>query len=422
MECRNCGAKIKENNILCEICGAQTDNAGVVTGNYFRVDIDNAGKLTKPEKKKRLTVPQIKIIALLCIFLLAGSSAGVYVANRVLNPELVRVLVEPSLEYEWVYLHDGLIYAMKDDSFAIIDKHGEIIMTAPYQVRRIFDGLIYVTQGRGSRITSGIIDKNGEIVIDFIYNHILGFNDGIATVLHDGKFGAINASGELVIPLVYERITNFYDGAAFARKDRYNEWVIIDTAGNITAELKEEYDWILNSTDGLAVAMKNGKSGVINLSEEIILPFEYDWIWNFIEDLFPVGKNDGFWHFDTPQPRPIIKYGYINKNNEVIIPFIYDNAQPFINGLAAVSVDGKFGVIDKSGEVILPFEYDNLFVAGQLIAAEINKKWGIINKAGEILLPFEYDRVISDASDNAGRYSLVCIQKDGKWGILEVRK
>ncbi|MDE6321329.1 MAG: WG repeat-containing protein, partial [Muribaculaceae bacterium] len=54
------------------------------------------------------------------------------------------------------------------------------------------------------------------------------------------------------------------------------------------------------------------------------------------------------------------KSGFIDKSGSVVIPFIYDNAYNFSEDWAAVQKDGSYGFIDHSGKVVLPFIYDDV--------------------------------------------------------------
>ncbi len=51
----------------------------------------------------------------------------------------------------------------------------------------------------------GFVNKNGEVVIDYIYDNVSEFNtSGFASVKKDGKWGAINQSGDIVAEIQYE--------------------------------------------------------------------------------------------------------------------------------------------------------------------------------------------------------------------------
>ena len=48
-------------------------------------------------------------------------------------------------------------------------------------------------------------------------------------------------------------------------------------------------------------------------------------------------------------------YGYMSTDMSWVCPAIFDSAEPFIQGLAVASLDGKYGMIDTNGNTVLPF-------------------------------------------------------------------
>ncbi len=71
-----------------------------------------------------------------------------------------------------------------------------------------------------------------------------------------------------------------------------------------------------------------------------VVPCKYDDVEDFVEGLAAV-KLDGKW-------------GYIDTTGREVIPFKYDYAGDFSEGLAAVNLDGKRGFIDTTGQVVIP--------------------------------------------------------------------
>ena len=119
----------------------------------------------------------------------------------------------------------------------------------------------------------------------------------------------------------------------------------------------------------------------------------------------------------------------------------YDAVTSFQGGIAWVRKDGKWGSIDKSGNIIIPliyagdlgdtippFSLDNGLI---IVQKEKEDKRGVIDKTGAVILPFEYD-VLIRASDewvsglwmecSGGDESVLIVQKDGVWGIIDVEK
>lgn len=63
-----------------------------------------------------------------------------------------------------------------------------------------------------------------------------------------------------------------------------------------------------------------------------------------------------------------------------VIPFIYDYLWNFSEGLASVELNGKWGFIDKTGKEVIPFIYDSVWYFSEgLAAVELNGKWGYIS-------------------------------------------
>lgn len=67
------------------------------------------------------------------------------------------------------------------------------------------DGLLSFSQKEFPH-KKGCLDINGKIVIAPKYDGIYDFNNGIAIVLDNRKYGAIDTKGNIVIPIVYDRL------------------------------------------------------------------------------------------------------------------------------------------------------------------------------------------------------------------------
>lgn len=104
--------------------------------------------------------------------------------------------------------------------------------------------------------------------------------------------------------------------------------------------------WNVELNGYLRCENTEGKYGIIDSRNNIIIPFEYDKIssyYNGKTELIPVKRNG--------------RWGYINHSNKVIIPFNFDMAEPFDKGddVAFVIQNGKYGYIDRTGKEIMPF-------------------------------------------------------------------
>ena len=152
-------------------------------------------------------------------------------------------------------------------------------------------------------------------------------------------------------------------------------------------------DWVVDATkgDSLGVYAIDGRRGFINTKNgEIIIDAkanDYEKAWVFSEGLAAVVKGG--------------KIGFINKSNELVIPFQFDYSSSrwgdtgylFHDGYCVMTnKDGKFGLIDISGNWVVEPEYDELWNAhktGNRIVVN-DGKHGVLDSCGNVVYPTEY--------------------------------
>ena len=138
---------------------------------------------------------------------------------------------------------------------------------------------------------------NGRVVIPARYDIASPFNNGLAYVSINGKWGFIDKKGTLVIPAIYDSVWYFSEGRAPVKID--------------------------------------GKWGFIDKTGALIIPAKYTSVGFYCEGLASVEING--------------KWGFIDKTGDLVIPAIYDNAYSFKNGKAKVKLTSRWLTIDPSG-------------------------------------------------------------------------
>ncbi len=116
---------------------------------------------------------------------------------------------------------------------------------------------------------------------DKTYDHIGEFQQGIAIVEKGGKYGAIMVGGKEIISPIYDELSVFDNGLATVRFN--DEERTINMLGQILVKkegdeifLPEEYDWGYDFIGGSSVVFKNGQGyGVISCTYETILELVY---------------------------------------------------------------------------------------------------------------------------------------------------
>ncbi len=149
----------------------------------------------------------------------------------------------------------------------------------------------------------------------------------------------------------------------------------------------------LNTIDdqGMILAhKKGGKKGYIDITEKVLIPFDYDEIGIFskclAKDLAPViiGK----------------KQGFINRKGEVVIPLEYD-ARSYVtyfyeSGVAILTKNGKAGAIGPENNILVPFEYDEIERSDirDCLIARKGDGWIIISTKGKQLSDYNNHTIV----------------------------
>ena len=285
----------------------------------------------------------------------------------------------------------------------------------------------------------GHIDKNGKEVIPLIYDYVSTFSEGLARVGKDGKYGCIDKTGKEVIPFIYDDIEYFND-EGLARVKKNGKYGFVDKTGKEIVPLIS--DFAISFNEGLVCVKKDGRYGFMDKTGKEVVPLIYDYCYDFNEGLARV-KKDGKYGFVDKNGKEVVpliydgdyyvygfkeglacvikdnKWGFVDKTGKVIVQLIYDDVDSFHEGLARVGKDDKYGYIDKTGKEVVPLIYDDgyeylsaSFREG-LACVGKNGKYGYIDKNGKEVVPFIYDRV---TYFNEG---LAHVKKDGKWGIVD---
>ena len=276
------------------------------------------------------------------------------------------VRVNPDLSYDVLHEIEWIEYGIQDGTFAI-KKNGLL----------------------------GFINANG---VDFIkpqYDDHCAFENGFACVKQNGKWGFINKNNEIVIPFEYDMpdfccdeenpvkynsSSSFvnHNGRLLATVAKGEKWGIIELNNNVILPFK--YDWLLLGTGRYIGAKLNHKWGLIDINGNVIVPFIYDEIEMDGNGLpYLTVKKDGL-------------KGLFSYENGLIIPCEYENIEPYHNTICAKKQNGKYVLLGydnkeltKEYYFISPYPENGLYLAG-----EDKKHCGYINEQGEIIVPFRY--------------------------------
>lgn len=238
------------------------------------------------------------------------------------NGKIVLETAPNAYNYE-TYFKEGLARVMQNFKCGFMDYNGKIVIETKYDdVMDFSEGLAAVKQASDSWDSKwGFIDKNGKVVIDFLFSHQpTNFSSGRAFIKgNDGKFGIIDAKGKVLVEPKYNQAFPFENGFAtvsYTDAKWQTTYEIIDINGKVIKSFTREKsgsETILLSgfKNGLAVAMKSGKYGLIDTKGNVIV--------NFIFMKLNQMNDDRAYAELFDQKTKSITSGYIDKNGKFVI-------------------------------------------------------------------------------------------------------
>lgn len=305
--------------------------------------------------------------------------------------------------------------------------------------------------------TNGILSKN-KIKCD---NLISFFNSNLIVITQNNKEGVIDSNFNVVIepqyntvePYLYNENLMIYQPFKEGKTTYYRP-AILDLKGNIVLDFKYDDLTIISLEPFLLIAKINNKYGVINLKDEVIIPFEYEYFKPHNERSKYLIAEKEYSNFDI-----------IDINNNIIIPFekycrmqflsdetfiksydkfthyenlifdfnnnkVCDTKFKFIKDsdcdsdiIGATTDFENWGYIDKYGKTVIDFKYKDVhdFVGSYAFVAKdlTEKNHGLIDKNGNEILPFKFSFVAPLEIKALNNGEIFIIGQNGEFGIVD---
>lgn len=268
-----------------------------------------------------------------------------------------------------------------------------------------------------------------------IYADVYSFQNGLAIAskyTEDGeyKYGVVDEEGVAYIPVNYDEISLFKEGSNYrdnVYKCQRNGKFGLVNAQDITL-LQCEYSSIKHSGEYVYL-VKNGKNGYAELkgTDEVksLIPCIYDKLESYSKDAPMRATYNG-------------KEGMIDGNNKIIIPFEYSNIGKFYNvgayNMAWVEQDGKYGIYNIDGTVIQPWDIEKAYVMNEnsgttyltfddfpdpstpYIHIVVNGMTGVLSgKTYKTVIPCKYGYISPVINERA------FYKANNKWGIMDIQ-
>ena len=304
-------------------------------------------------------------------------------------------------KYQSLYpLNQQLILATMQDPlqnqeiYGIIDLEGNIVLDFEYGWLSMFNNMIVASKKVGSAWRFGMMDQSYQVILPFEYDQIKTLNNRFAVIMRADRSGLIDASGQIVVAPEYHEIElkgDFFRGKLF---DRY--------------EIKNEENQLLSThqvsrlesvSKGVIVTTGVNESHLISPNGKVLTTHKDVEILEFKGDWATIKKNGLFGLVDV-------------EGREIVNPshrFIWITEK-----FAGIQqTDGNWALLDRNLKTISTRRYQALNPGSEgLFAVKRQDSWGFVNRKGEEVIPPQYQQVSDFANNQAFANYL------GSWGII----
>jgi len=299
--------------------------------------------------------------------------------------------------YEHIYyLGNNFFKISEKGKWGIINVTGrEIVPCKHERIEYFSDDFFKVSP---SYEKTGIVNALGHELIPCKYHNIEIFDKNFFKVSlqrYKDKYlhGLINQQGQVVAEVIYDSISCFKDGLAQVEFNTGFPKKIcqINEKGLVLFDYGEKklflpYHFLFEPENGFVKTFYNGKYGFIDLKGKEVLPCIYEHIYYLGDNFFIIYEKG--------------KWGIIYVTGHEIVPCKYESIKYLGDDFFKVSASyEKNGIVNALGHEIVPCKYESIEYLGisffkvSLRAEHYSKLYGIVDALGHELIPCKYHNI-----------------------------
>lgn len=301
------------------------------------------------------------------------------------------------------YFHEGRALVCSPDTFryGYIDLMGNLVISMQYRRAKDFDGDRAWVMDENERW--GVIDSSGACITDFIFLEPEVFRMDSGRWIcsprdpDTGLFGVMDREGVVLLPFVFHHSVSFHEGLAPLQTDGLFGYV--DISGN----------FLIDPAFPFAGPFSEGIAGV---------RFSRPTVWR--DDPYSPRLALPRLAMAAPEP-PSPSPRFIDRTGSTVFEHGFASVLPFCYGLAIVEAEdtGRLGFIDRTGTAVIQPRFKEVvhggfFGSGVAFVLE-KKRYELINRAGDRIERQGYSRVYYVTSFDD---TLFCVYDQGLWGFV----
>ena len=356
------------------------------------------------------------------------------VAVIIIAISIMAIINEVQLHYKVEEISEYNYFTLEQNQkYGVIDKNGNIVIEAEYEAVQIPNPskAIFVCVKKYNENTKEyetvVYNEKKEVLFSnyknvqsiSIYTNVNStpYEKSVLTYKENEKYGLINLEGKQITKPVYDEISsiNYKEGTFLVKQNELEG--IINMKGKVI--IKCEYESVTsdnyysengyNKQAGFIVSKKTEdgyRYGYVNYRGTIIL----NPIYTQLERVTEIANEKGvyFIAFKNGQAGLL-------KNNKEILNYEYEDIQYNVLGSIFVTKrNGKYGAVNLEGTTVLYPEYDNVYTGGMYLNALKDKDIFIFDLNGNKI---ETNEVSKTKTENANYY--ITIDKNNKYKVVD---
>lgn len=307
----------------------------------------------------------------------------------------------------------------------VINSSGQVVIAPENMKGQVFpfrDGKAIIREHRSGEYLHGVIDSQGEVLIELEWEDIGDISNGLAVVGKDYRRGLINMQGELVVPCEWAWIRVLENGYWYAIADQ-RAIALMDPQGQVITDRLWFYISLTRNGLFFEVCDDENHHGVLDLQGKLLGDLKYssideglngglqlnywDWEcgWKKQDYLDKQGKlytyeqwaekwlgDRGLTLVTEKIEGDVVRYGFANASGEVVCPPKWSEVHYLgadycvVRGYSAQQDDWLFGLVNGQGEVVCEPQWEQApeYFNDDLVLAYIgDKTYAFVNGRGE---------------------------------------
>ena len=329
------------------------------------------------------------------------------------------IVIEPVFRRAGLF-SNGLAVAREDGQYGYINKTGEFVIQPQFDIAEDFhEGIaaVYINH------KLFFIDTLGKKLFNFNCKYTSGFFDGRAIIqISNGNQGLINKQGKLLLDTIFESIGKFENEVATVNTPSSDStrYGVIDTNGHfivplgkyyIIRDYKNGYAYVQISRNYGLFDGSNGIGGFINKTGNLLFSVkmkENEYMNEVVSEglaAIAFSKEISTASYDVSGPQSY--YGYVDLSGKLVFKdTAFENAYEFHSGRAFIKdFNDRYRIIDRKGKYITNVTYRDVygseFDKGIAFVQDSTGWWRCIDTNGKQVLNAKFGSIeYFDTSSN----------------------